>query len=141
MRNLSHFRLPRAEVFLFRDGMPPTYTQKAFLCYYDKEDGSRDIYFIATDWHKKNPDGKATLVIDSEKYEINVPWGQLVKVTVKCGAALQPENDECEVLSIDGETARVQGIGKTRFFVYKNGKQKCIDVDFAESELKSISIN
>ncbi len=106
---------------------------------YDKEDGGRDIYLIATDWHKKNADGTARIIIGSDEYEVKVPWGQLVKVTAKDDIAVIPERDECEVLSLSSSSARVQGVGKANFIIFNKGKERTVEVDFTDSPIANIA--
>lgn len=107
---------------------------------FEKKDGGRDIYFIATDWHKDIPDGTAKLVLGSNEYTVNVPWGKTVKVAAYGDAAIYPENDEFEVVSFDGKAARVQGVGKADFIVCKNGKSNRITVDFDDKAVKDIVV-
>lgn len=101
---------------------------------------SRDIYFIATDWHKENPDGVGKIILNNTKYEVPVAWGQLVKVTACGDVAVYPENDENEVVSFDGSVARVQGTGVATFVVCKNGEQRKVVVDFTENSVQEITV-
>jgi hypothetical protein len=107
---------------------------------YDREDGAREIYFIATDWHRPSPDGVGYLRLGDIAYEIPVPWGQLVKVVARGDCALYPEKDENEVIRLDGNTARVQGVGLADFILCKNGTRRTIRVDFSESGVREIEL-
>ena len=107
---------------------------------YDREDGTREIYFIATDWHRPSPDGVGYLRLGNVAYEIPVPWGQLVKVVAHGNCALYPEKDENEVIRLDGNTARVQGVGLADFVLCKNGTLRTIRVDFSESGVREIEL-
>ena len=102
--------------------------------------GSRDIYFISTDWHMECPDGVGTLLLGRHQYDIPVLWGQLVKVTAYGNAAMYPEKDENEVISIDESVARVQGVGVSKFILLKDGVAKEITVDFSESAAQEIRL-
>ena len=107
---------------------------------FQKEDGGREIYFIATDWHKPDPDGVGTLLLGDRSYEIPVPWGQLVKVLAFGDAALYPVRDENEVISFDGSTARVQGTGVAEFVLLKDGAARKVEVDFTDTPVREICL-
>ena len=107
---------------------------------FEKEDGGREIYFIATDWHKADPDGVGTLLLGDRSYEIPVPWGQLVKVLTFGDTALYPQSDADEVISFDGTCARVQGTGIADFVLLRDGKAKVVTVDFTESPIREIDV-
>jgi len=112
------------------------------FAFFKREDGGRDIYFIATDWHKENPDGVGTLILGGEKYDIPVPWGQTVKISARGGVAVYPEKDENEVLFVDTDAgkARVQGIGQAKFIICKNGVSRSVTVDFSKQVVKDIEL-
>lgn len=107
---------------------------------YEKESGERDIYFIATDWHKSNPDGVGTLIIGSNEYSISVPWGQLIKVSVHGDCAIYPEKDENEVISFDDSSVRLQGEGLATFVFCKNGICKKFTVDFSIKSVQELTV-
>jgi hypothetical protein len=108
---------------------------------FECENGCREIYFIATDWHKPNPDGIGTLIIKNNEYAINVPWGQMIKVCAYNDSAMYPVKDENEVVSFDGTTARVQGCGLAEFILCKDGVCKKATVDFSDVSVKEISVS
>lgn len=105
---------------------------------YNNPDDSKNVYFIATDWHKQDPSGTGTLVIGNNRYEITVPYGQLVKTTVFGDKAVYPLCDSAEVISINGESATVQGVGKTDFVILANGNEKTVSVDFTDKSVQTI---
>ena len=107
---------------------------------FEKENGGRDIYFIATDWHKPDPDGEGTLILGNDTYSIPVPWGQLVKVAAYSNSALYPIKDENEVIAFDGGTARVQGTGVAEFVLCQNGRTETVTVDFSERSVREITL-
>jgi hypothetical protein len=80
------------------------------------------------------------LRLGDDEYEIPVPWGQLVKVVARGDRALYPERDENEVIRLDGNTARVQGVGLADFVLCKDGTRRTIRVDFSESGARDIEI-
>lgn len=108
---------------------------------YECESGERDVYFLATDWHKENPDGVGTLLLGAEEYEIPVPWGQTVKAVAYGDTAVYPERDENEVISLSADTVRLQGVGVAAFFLCKNGKTHRFTVDFTEQSVREISLS
>ena len=108
---------------------------------FECENGCREIYFIATDWHKPNPDGIGTLIIKNNEYAIDVPWGQMIKVCAYNDSAMYPVKDENEVVSFDGTTARVQGCGLAEFILCKDGVCKKATVDFSDVSVKEISVS
>ena len=107
---------------------------------YSHENGMKNFYFIATDWHKPCADGEGRLLIGEQVYTIPVPFGSLVKAAACGDCAVYPEKDENEVISFDGTTARVQGVGKAVFIVLKNGSEHAVPVDFTESGVQEIRI-
>ncbi len=107
---------------------------------YQNQNGCRDIYFIATDWHIKNPDSVGTLVLNGNEYSIPVTLKYPVKVTAYGDCVLYPENSENEVISIDASTARVQGIGIAKFILCKDGICTDIFVDFSTQSVQNIDI-
>jgi hypothetical protein len=107
---------------------------------YQLENGARELYFIATDWHKECPDGEGVLLLGNKEYTISVPWGQMVKVVAYGESALYPLNDEGEVIFFDGKTARVQGKGIQEFVLCRDGKKTTISVDFTKQSVQEISV-
>ncbi len=107
---------------------------------YDNEDGSRNIYFIATDWHKEDAQGKGIITIGENSYTVAVPFGSVVKVAISGDCAIYPTNDQDEVLSIRGNKARVQGVGCSEFVVLQGGVKRVLCVNFGETNVKEIII-
>ena len=100
----------------------------------------RDIYFLATDWHKPKGDGTGTLSIGDTLYEIAVPFGSLVKVSVSGDAALYPLESENEVIAFDGTSARLSGEGSATFVLCKNGEKRPFTVDFTRCSVQAITL-
>ncbi len=105
---------------------------------YNNFDGSKNVYFIATDWYSDSRDGEGMLLLDGRSYAIPVPFGTLIKVAATETCAVYPLNDECEVVSINDNEAMVQGIGVCEFVVMKNGATKNVCVDFDKEALVKI---
>lgn len=107
---------------------------------FEKENGDRDIYFLATDWHKPKGDGTGTLSIGGTLYEIAVPFGSLVKVSVSGEGALYPLESENEVIAFDGTSARLSGEGSATFVLCKNGEKRPVTVDFTRCSVQAITL-
>lgn len=108
---------------------------------FDQGNGQKHIYFLATDWYSDSAAArKGELVLDGTAYPVEVPFGQLVKAVSCGGKAVWPAEDICEVVSFDGKTAKVQGVGKAEFRVAKNGKVETVMVDFSENTVQQVDI-
>lgn len=107
---------------------------------FDNDDGSKNIYFITTDWYSDNRDGKATLVLGSNRYSVPVPFGSIVKVRATENVAVFPLCDENEVMMLTDDSATVQGRGNAQFVICKNGETKTVTVDFTDNAVKTIKI-
>ena len=107
---------------------------------FNNPDGSKNVYFIATDWHKDDPSGVGTLVVGHDKYNVDVPYGQLIKTAVFGDTAVYPLDDSAEVVSIDCDRVTVQGIGKTDFVLCRDGKKKTVSVDFSDASVKTFKL-
>ncbi len=107
---------------------------------FENDDGSKNIYFLTTDWYSDSRDGKGTLVTGGQKYTVPVPFGSIVKVLANNHLALYPLCDSNEVISANGSTARVQGNGVATFVLCKNGKTQQITVDFTDNAVQTINI-
>ncbi len=99
---------------------------------FENENGSRNVYFIATDWHKDCGDGEGVLVVGENEYTIPVPFGTLIKTAVYQNVALYPDCDTAEVILLTSSTARVQGVGVQTFNLLKDGKCEKLTVDFTK---------
>lgn len=107
---------------------------------YDIGNGCREVYFIATDWYNKTGGGTGKIRLSEYSYDIPVPFGTLIKLTANEELAVYPENDECEVLSIEGDSVRLQGAGVSDFIILTHGEKKRITVDFGKGGVKTIKI-
>ena len=107
---------------------------------YNNPDGTRNVYFIATDWYSENRDGEGLLLVGGREYKIKVPFGTLIKVAATDNASVYPLNDECEVVSISDTEALVQGVGVCDFAVMRDGIAKNVTVDFDKNPVAKINI-
>lgn len=107
---------------------------------YENADGTKNIYFISTDWYSDCRDGIGTVVLNGNRYSIPVPFGSIVKVCATKNTAVFPLCDENEVITLTDNSVTVQGKGMAQFTVCKNGKNKTIIVDFTDNAVKTIDI-
>lgn len=89
---------------------------------YKQESGYMHVYITPVDWYN-SPDTprKAKLVVGGHEYELSLKFGSLVKIVSDGRVAAWPEDDDFEVLDVDGGI-RVQGEGKGRVFIADGGK-------------------
>lgn len=108
---------------------------------YEQEDQSRHIYLLAVDWYN-DPDAvrKASLLLDRQKYQMDIPFGQMLKVVAKENSAAWTSNDSSDVLELNEDCVKVQGTGTTELFVVRNGDLKVQNIDFVNDAVKTISL-
>lgn len=108
---------------------------------YDQPDGAKHLYFMATDWYN-DPDARreGTLIADGYRYTVPAPLGSPIKAVVKDGAAVWCNDWENDVLSVDGNSALLQGQGIAQYTVAKNGTVKTVTVDFSEKSLQTVEL-
>jgi len=107
---------------------------------YELDDGSRDVYFLPVDWYR--PEGKirrARLLVGGHGYEISMPFGTMIRAHANGNAAAWPHTESGDVLSIEGDSVRIQGSGKVCFTLAKDGVQRDVTVDFDLSTQQMIS--
>lgn len=105
---------------------------------YKLPDGSYHIYFTAIDWYRDDYLRCAKLSFGGCEYEINFPFGRMVKCVFSGNRAVWADAEDGEILSINNDTIKVQGIGKMNFHVAENGTVNKIPVDFSDSPVKEI---
>ena len=135
---------------LFDQIVPPQIAQEAIygkgdknvqFTVFEQEDGSRHLYFIATDWYDDPAmPHEGTLLMNGKRYAVDVPFGRLVKIVARDDTAVWPGKDCDEVLSIENGTARVQGIGRAVFHIATQGSIRDITVDFEEQAVREITL-
>lgn len=115
-----------------------TTDEKIGSAVYKQPDGSFHVYFNAIDWYNAEELMRtAKLCFDGNEYEIKLPFGRMVKCVLKDGTVVWAESEDGEILSV-GKKITVQGTGKIKFNVAKNGAVKQIYVDFGENPVKEI---
>ncbi len=108
---------------------------------YDQKDGARHIYVLAVDWYR-NPEimRKAVLKLGAQKYNIDVPFGSMLKIVAKDNIALWSEDENVEVLLITANVATLQGYGKTKIKIAQGGSIVDRKVDFTHKPIQAIQI-
>ncbi len=87
---------------------------------YMQPDGSMHLYLTAVDWYRDPaPARQATLRVGEHKYDVTVPFGDIVKIVVKDGVAAWPRDMAFEVLC--AAPLKVQGKGTTTVYVAQKG--------------------
>lgn len=108
---------------------------------YDQKDGARHLYVLAVDWYR-NPEimRKAVLKIGCQKYNIDVPFGSMLKIVAKDSLAVWSEDENVEVLLITANVVTLQGYGKTKIKFTKDGKICEREIDFTHKPIQAIQI-
>ncbi len=110
-----------------------------FSCY-NQGNGDKHLYFLAVDWYNKSMENRlAKLRLLDKTYEVEVPFGVMIKAVANAKVALWPESEEAEVLSLSSEGAKVQGRGLVTFSIAKDGNVRKITVDFGSGNVKELS--
>lgn len=109
-----------------------------FSCF-NQDDGSKHFYFIATDWYNNENDLRtAVLKINNFNYNIEMPFGTLIKAVVNKNTAAYCTSENGEVISIKDNKITVQGVGKLDFVILKDGDKKTVTIDFTENAVNTI---
>ena len=108
---------------------------------FDQQDGARHIYLLAVDWYR-NPENmrKATLRLNGLKFDIDVPFGSMIKLVAKDKTAAWCEDESVEILLITGNIVTLQGYGKKNVKFIHNGKITEREVDFTHKPLQAIQL-
>jgi hypothetical protein len=116
-------------------------TDNVEFAVYTQDDGSRHVYFLATDWYTDPTALRcASLRVGTCRYTVSLPFGVLIKAVSDGETAAWPQSEEGEVLSVSEGKATVQGSGTVRFCLARNGNLTEVDVDFAEGSVQTLSI-
>ena len=108
---------------------------------YEQADGSRHFYVLAVDWYN-SPDftRKARLRVGRNKYDIDVPFGSMLKIVVKDDVAVWSEDESVDFLLITANIVTLQGYGKTKIKVARAGTLVEREIDFTTKPLQAIII-
>ena len=108
---------------------------------YRQEDGSAHVYFLAVDWFRDPAALRhAVLRVGADRYGVALPFGVLVRATVRDGRAVWPLGENGGVLSLEGATAVVQGTGACDFACASNGATHIVTVDFSEKPVQELQV-
>ena len=107
---------------------------------YENSDGSREIYFISTDWYSASGAGVGRAHIDGYSYDIPVPFGAPTKLVAHSGVCAYPVSSENEVISISSSKIVLQGVGVSDFVILRGGKSEILTVDFRKEGYKIVDI-
>jgi hypothetical protein len=74
-------------------------------------------------------------------YTIQIPFGVMYKCVVKDDIGAYCHSEGGEVLTVNKDYVRVQGIGKQQFSILKQGQVKTVEIDFGDVGITEISTN
>ena len=108
---------------------------------YDTEDGERHLYLIAVDWYR-DPAAirRASIRVDGNHYDVEMPFGVMIKCVTRDGLLAYPHTEDGEVLAIANSTVRVQGVGKVPFTFAKNGTIQTRVIDFTTNPVQTVEL-
>ncbi len=108
---------------------------------YEQADSSRHFYVLAVDWYR-DPAlmRKASLRVGKNRYDIDVPFGSMLKIVVKDSVAAWSEDESVEILLITGNIITLQGYGKTKIKIAYNGNLTEREIDFTTKPLQAITL-
>lgn len=103
---------------------------------YNQDDGSKHFYITAVDWYNDSADfRKAKFIIHDKEYEINIPFGKIIKLVANDEIVAWTENESCEILHIDKTLIKVQGAGNEKIYIAKNGIIKSQTLKFNKNHI------
>jgi hypothetical protein len=107
---------------------------------YENADGTREIYFISTDWYSESRDKVGKVHIGGYTYDIPVPFGAPTKLVASAEVGAYPLKNEDEVVSVKDGEILLQGRGVSSFVLLRGGVSEVITLDFTDEGCKSIRI-
>jgi hypothetical protein len=78
--------------------------------------------------------------VGAEQYDVELPFGVMLKCVCNGQTAVWAKSEEGEVLSLDEGAATVQGTGAVTFCVAKNGGLQTVTVDFSKEPVQTLKI-
>ena len=108
---------------------------------YAQEDGTRHYYVTPVDWYNQ-PDFKrhATLRVGTDRYELALDFGTIVKLFVTDTAAAWTEEDTAEVLSVTDSEVTLQGLDTVTLHVAHGGKETVVTVDCSKNPIQTVAL-
>ena len=108
---------------------------------YDTENSERHIYLIATDWYRDPAlTRRASIRVGEHRYPVEMPFGIMIKCVTRGDLLAYPHSEDGEILAIDGNTVRLQGVGRVTFTLAKNGNAKTITLDFTNEPVQTVTL-
>jgi hypothetical protein len=109
---------------------------------YRQADGGAHVYFLAMDWYREPGFlRRATLRVGADHYNVDVPFGVMLKCVCNGKSAVWAKSEDGEVLSLGENAATVQGAGIVTFCVAKNGTVTEKTVDFTVAPVAEIALD
>ncbi len=106
---------------------------------YKQPDGTSHVYFLAIDWYREHSSMRhATLRAENEYYNVDIPFGTMIKAVTNGSSAAWSLSEAGEVLSVSKNSVTLQGSGKIDFMLCKNGAAEKITADFSNSTVQTI---
>ena len=107
---------------------------------YRQEDGSAHVYFLAVDWFRDPAALRhAVLRVGGDRYDMALPFGVLVRATVRDGVAVWPHAENGGVFALEDGRATVQGAGSCAFTCAAHGATRTVTVDFSANPIETIT--
>jgi len=109
---------------------------------YDQTDGSKHVYFMATDWYNDpSLHRHGALTVREHRYTVPAPLGSPIKAVVKNGVAVWCNDWENDVTEVSETSFTAQGRGTAVFTVAKDGKTKDITLCFDEKAVQTVNFD
>ncbi|MBQ9997671.1 MAG: hypothetical protein IJP19_01485 [Clostridia bacterium] len=105
---------------------------------YQRDDGTMDTYLIATDWYNyEDVNRKATLLLNGASFDLEIPFGTMVKVVSKDNVAAWIVSEDAVVTDVNNNVISVVGSGTHTLYVAKDGVLTTKDIDLTKvSQIK-----
>ena len=108
---------------------------------YECENGSRNIYVLAVDWYNDPTTMRHfILCVGDFKYNIEIPFGTMLKIAVSGNKAVFSYNEDAELNFINDRTLNVQGIGDIDLFIASDNVISKKALSFNESPVIDVII-
>lgn len=108
---------------------------------YIQENGQMHFYCLAVDWYNETKSKrKMSLKINNDIYDIELNFGEILKIVADKDFATWTESKSSEILYVDDKKAIVQGCDKDSLFVAKNGKIKKYKLNFENNSKIEITL-
>ncbi len=108
---------------------------------FKQEDNTYHIYLTAVDWYNTDDTlRKAKVVTKNTSFDVEMPFGKIVKIVTDTNTFVWPENELAEVVCVNQNSFTAQGEAKERFYVAQNSNIKEYVLDFSDSNLQEQKI-